>query len=100
MMKRPPLLPEFSGTGSVRIVASMNFRSQLLALVATAFQAIFTVSALGQTIAYESFAGIPVGSGLAGSGSRATGRTDSGWANGSNPGCLGAPLTAGAGCDN
>lgn len=35
-----------------------------------------------QLIAYESFAGIPVGSGLSGSGSNATGWTDAGWNNG------------------
>jgi hypothetical protein len=91
--------PESPGTGSGRIVASMNFRLQLLALVTTAFQVIFAVSALGQTIAYESFAGIPVVSGLAGSGSTATGWTDSGWANGSNPSFLVHPLTVGTGSD-
>jgi hypothetical protein len=60
----------------------MNFRCHLLALIGTAFQVTFAASALAQSIAYESFAGIPVGSGLAGSGSTATGWTDLGWTNG------------------
>ncbi|MGI8436106.1 MAG: hypothetical protein ACR2NX_04280 [Chthoniobacterales bacterium] len=37
-----------------------------------------------QRVAYESFAGIPVGSGLVGSGTDATGWTDGGWNNGTD----------------
>jgi hypothetical protein len=94
----------YHAPGPLRLVPfarspGINFRSHLLALVATAFQVIFAASALAQSIAYESFAGIHVGSGLAGSGSTATGRTDSGWANGSNPSFLVRPPTVGTGSD-
>jgi hypothetical protein len=63
----------------------MNLKSLLLISLAAIVQLIFAASAFAQLIAYESFAGMPVGSGLVGSGANATGWTDSGWANGSDP---------------
>lgn len=52
--------------------------------VAVIAQLSFAASTFAQLIAYESFADMPVGSGLLGSGSTATGWSDSGWANGSD----------------
>ncbi|HEX7517656.1 MAG TPA: hypothetical protein VF345_10270 [Chthoniobacterales bacterium] len=63
----------------------MNLKSLLLVPVAAIVQLIFAASAFAQLIAYESFAGMPVGSGLVGSGVTATGWSDSGWAYGNNP---------------
>jgi hypothetical protein len=64
----------------------MSARSSLLLLsVAAIIQLVSAASASAQLVAYESFAGMPVGSGLVGSGTTATGWSDSGWANGSDP---------------
>jgi hypothetical protein len=63
----------------------MPLKSLLLLTVATIIQLFSAASASAQLVAYESFAGMTVGSGLIGSGTNATGWSDSGWANGSDP---------------
>jgi hypothetical protein len=63
----------------------MNLKSLLLLSAAAIIQMVSAAPAPAQLVAYESFAGMPVGSGLVGSGSNATGWSDSGWANGTDP---------------
>lgn len=63
----------------------MPLKSLRLVSAAAIIQLVSAASASAQLVAYESFAGMPVGAGLAGSGLTATGWSDSGWANGSDP---------------
>ena len=60
-------------------------RSTRFLLIPFLFASCLSSSIFGQNIAYESFTGLPVGSGLSGSGASAFGWTDSGWTNGGDP---------------